>query len=118
MCQKKLFALLFTALLFISCKDVIKIEGKWYVDKSQSKNGKLKKPINKWIEFYPNGTLIGGKRGESKIKNGIWKYVSINNKLIIDSKKKYGGEGIYTLQKLSENEMILVKDTIKLFFKK
>ncbi len=116
--HKKLLAILFTALLFISCKDEIKIEGKWFVDKSQSKNGKLKKPINKWIEFYPNGTLIGGKRGESEIKNGIWKYDSINNKLIVGSKKKYGGEGIYTLQKISENEMILVNDTTKVFFKK
>lgn len=116
--HKKLLAILFTALFFISCKDEIKIEGKWFVDKSQSKNGKLKKPINKWIEFYPNGTLIGGKRGESEIKKGIWKFDSIHNKLIIDSKKQYGGEGIYTLQKLSENEMILVNDTTKVFFKK
>lgn len=118
MILKKLLAILFTALLFISCENEIKIEGKWYVDKSQSKNSKLKKSINKWIEFYPNGTLIGGTIGESEIKNGIWKYDSINNKLIIDSKKKYGGEGIYTLEKLSENEMILVNDTTKVFFKK
>ena len=43
---------------------------------------------------------------------------STNNKLIIDSKNRYGGEGIYTLEKLSQNEMILANDTIKVFFKK
>ena len=46
------------------------------------------------------------------------KYDSINNKLTIESEKKYGDEGIYILEKLSEKEMILVKDTIKVFFKK
>lgn len=85
--HKKLFNLLFAALFFICCDNEVKIEGKWYVDKSQNENGRFKKSINKWIEFYPNGTLIGGKRGESKIKKGIWKFDSIHNKLIIDSKK-------------------------------
>ena len=48
----------------------------------------------------------------------IWVYDSIHNKLIIDSKKRYGGEGIYTLEKLSKKEMILVNDTLKIYFKK
>jgi hypothetical protein len=118
MIHKKLLATLITALLFISCENEIKIEGKWYVVQSQSEKGTLKKSINKWIEFYSNGTLIGGKKGESEIKNGIWKYDSIDNKLFIDSKKKYGGEGVYTLEKLSENEMIMVNDSLKIYFKK
>ncbi len=116
--QKKLFNLLFAALFFICCVNEVKIEGKWYVDKSQNENGRLKKSINKWIEFYSNGTLIGGKKEGSEIKKGIWKFDSTNNKLIIDSKNRYGGEGIYTLEKLSQNEMILANDTIKVFFKK
>ncbi len=118
MIHKKLLATLITALLFISCENEIKIEGKWYVVQSQSEKGTLKKSSNKWIEFYSNGTLIGGKKGESEIKKGIWVYDSIHNILIIDSKKRYGGEGIYTLEKLSQNEMILANDTIKVFFKK
>lgn len=118
MIHKKLLAILISALLFISCKNELKIDGKWYVVQSQSKKGTLKKSINKQIEFYSNGTLVGGKKGESEIKKGIWVYDSIHNILIIDSKKRYGGEGIYTLEKLSQNEMILANDTIKVFFKK
>ena len=118
MIHKKLLAILITALLFVSCENEIKIEGKWYVDKSQKEKGKFNKSINKLIEFYSNGTLIGGKKEESELKKGIWKYDSINKKLIIDSKKRYGGEGVYTVEKLSEKEMILVNDTLKIYFKK
>lgn len=42
MIHKKLLATLITALLFISCENEIKIEGKWYVVQSQSEKGTLK----------------------------------------------------------------------------
>lgn len=118
MIQKKLFVLLFFGCFFISCNNEIKIEGKWYVDKFEDSKGSFKKSSNKWIEFHGNGSLTGGKIGEAELKNGFWKYDTLNKLLTIQSESKYGDEGTYIIEKLSQKQMILVQDTIKVYFKK
>ena len=95
-----------------------KIEGKWFIEKFEKSNGEIKKSSEKWVKFLENGKLKGGKIGELEIKKGIWKFDSINKTLSIESKKEYGDNGIYKLEKISEESMILVKDSIRIFFRK
>ena len=95
-----------------------RIEGKWFVQKFEKPNGEIKKSSEKWIEFLKNGTLKGGKIGESEIKKGIWKFDSINKTLNIESEKEYTDSGVYKLIEVNEKSMILVKDSLKIFFRR
>ena len=112
------YILLILVIFLFSCERNGEIEGKWYVQKFEKSNGEINKSSEKWVEFFKDGTLRGGKNGEPEIKSGIWKYDSIKKTLIIESKKEYGDEGIYILQSLTKNKMILLKDSIKVFFKR
>lgn len=114
----KFYIFIFVTIIFISCVKNEKIEGKWFVDKFEKPNGEIKKSSEKWIEFFENGTLKGGKIGESEIKRGIWKFNSTNKTLNIESEKEYADSGIYKLEKINEENMILVKDSLRIFFRK
>jgi hypothetical protein len=110
----KVITLLFSIVFFLSCEEPAKIEGKWHVEKFQNKNGEFKKSSNKWVEFFTDGTLIGGKEGESEIKNGVWEYDSINNTLTIESKKKYSDNGTQiSLKKALEKGIVFDKEINK-----
>ena len=114
----KLYIFIFLTIIFISCVKNERIEGKWFVQKFEKPNGEIKKSSEKWIEFLENGTLKGGKIGESEIKKGIWKFDLINKTLNIESEKEYADSGIYKLEKINEKSMILVNDSLKIFFRK
>ena len=114
----KFFLFIFLSIIFISCVKNEKIEGKWFVEKFKKPNGEIKKSSKKWVEFLENGTLKGGKIGESEIKKGTWKFDSINKTLNIESEKKYDDSGVYKLEEINEEIMILVKDSMRIFFRK
>ena len=114
----KIYLFIFLTIIFISCVKNERIEGKWFVEKFEKPNGEIKKSSEKWIDFLENGTLKGGKIGESEIKKGIWKFDSINKTLNIESEKEYGDSGVYKLEEINKKNMILVKDSMRIFFRK
>ncbi len=115
---KKIYISLFLTVSFFSCENIVKIEGKWFVEKIEKTNGRIQKSSDKWIHFFNDGTLKGGKIGESEIKKGVWKFDPINKILTIESQKKYSDNGNYKLEKINKKSLILIKDSLKIYFKK
>ena len=101
--------------IFFSFHQNENIVGKWKIDKYEINNVKLEKVTNKWIKFINNGKLEGGDLTNQIRKTGTWKIDDKNKKIIILSEEASKDDGEYTFEFLNSNNLILTKDSLKVF---
>ncbi|MDO5978400.1 hypothetical protein [Flavivirga spongiicola] len=110
-----LVLLLFVCLSFTT--QTGKLIGKWTVDKIVYEDGKEDNGF-KFLEFLKDGKLQGGVAGEEASKFGKWKYNGKDNMLTISSEVNRGGDGDYTVLKLTDIQLVIKKDQVEIHLKR
>ncbi len=109
----KKFILLSLLLLSISTTKKEDILGYWELYKIEKLTiNKIKEKRTKFIKFYEDGKLEGGRVGENDVQNsGRWEIKG--NVLNIISETSDSGE--YLIESLTKDKLVLFKDSIRIF---
>ncbi len=110
--------LLVCFILIAGTKPPKKLIGYWQVVKIERKDGTVKDNIRKFIEFHKDGTMEGGTLGSIPNKSGTWTYDKETNSVNLIDPKSTHDSGIYTILELSSTDLIMMKDSNKVFFEK
>ena len=101
-----------------SCNKEQMMIGQWEIYKLQKPNGQLIEKRKKYIIFSKDGSMHGGRIGKEPNKHGQWQYNKEGNKLIFQSESRNKDDGDYKIEKLSRNEMILLRGPMRIFMEK
>ncbi len=98
----------------VSATNKEEIVGYWELYKIEKLSTDLtKNKRSKFINFKSDGKLEGGRIGEKPNKFGGWELKKDNNILVISGDVNDAGN--YTVESLSLDQMILFKDSVRIF---
>ena len=109
---------LILSISLFSCNKEQLMIGQWEIYKLQKPNGQLIEKRKKYIIFSKDGRMHGGRIGKEPNKHGQWQYNKGGNKLIFQSESRNKDDGDYELEKLSRNEMILLRGPMRIYMEK
>ena len=108
--MKKIILFCFVFLL-LSTTNKEEIIGYWELYKIEKLSiHKTKEKRSKFIKFYENGKLEGGRIGEDVRNTGTWKIKQ--NVLIISGGVSDSGD--YNIELLTKDQLILFKDSVRI----
>ena len=117
--KKILLALyLIVSISLSSCNKEKMIFGHWEIYKLHRPNNQIIEKRKKYIIFSKDGSMYGGRIGNKPNKNGQWQYKIKDNKLVFRSESHNKDDGDYVVEKLSRNELVLLRDGMRIFMEK
>ncbi len=107
------FLMLFFLLSFVEQN---KIVGYWELYRIEKlKTNRIKEKRTKFIQFNADGKLEGGRIGEKSDRFGFWEMKGDLSSIDITVPDYPSENGTYEILKLTDNQLVLFKDSVKIF---
>lgn len=92
--------------------------GRWEIYKFQKAGSPERTKRKKFIVLHPDGHFSAGTIGNEPDKTGTWSYGKKGPTFSMQSEEGNKDDGDYHIEKLTPKELVLMRDSIVIYFEK